>query len=282
MFTDLSPCTAAPTPSVTAPLGRAELATRLAELGVRPGQVLLVHASLRALGPVDGRGTGVVEALLDALGGPEHGTLAAFTASPENSTTSRLITTMTAGWSEDRVRAWREAMPPFDPLTTPASPTMGTLSELVRRHPGAVRSSHPQTSFAAVGARAVEITAVHDLECHLGERSPLGALYRLGAQVLTIGAPMGTFTGFHLADLRVGIEEVRHYGCKVKDGDGSRWCYFDGPLLDDVLFEELGTEVLARATGVTEGLIGGAWTRLVPMREAVDLAAEVLREWRAR
>ncbi|WP_406202199.1 AAC(3) family N-acetyltransferase [Kitasatospora sp. NBC_01560] len=281
MLIDVPLRTAVSAPSGIAPLGRAELADRFTGLGVGPGQVLLVHASLRALGPVEGGAT-VVEALLDALGGPERGTLVAFTASPENSITSRVVTTMTAGWSEDRMQAWRESLPPFDPLSTPASPTMGTLSELIRRHPGAVRSSHPQASFAAIGARAVDVTAVHDLECHLGERSPLGALYRLDARVLSIGAPMGTFTGFHLADVRAGIEEVRHYGCKVKDGDGSRWCYFDGPLLDDVQFEEVGAQVLARATGLTQGPVGGAPSRLIPMREAVDLATDVFRERRPR
>lgn len=251
-----------------------QLTDRLVEFGVRPGEVLLVQASLRALGPVAGGGDTVVAALLEVLG--PRGTLVAYTSTPENSSTSRLVTTMMRGWTPEQVSAWRAAMPPFDPDGTPASPTVGRLSELVRTHPGALRSSHPQSSFAAVGARAKEITELHELTCHLGERSPLGRLYEIGARVLTIGVPMAKFTAFHLADLRVPDGRVRHYGCVVRDGEGSRWIHFDGPHLDDLHFQELGDEVLRVATGVVEARIGGADCRLIPMREAVDLAVPVL------
>ena len=42
-------------------------------LGVRPGGVLLVHASLRSLGPVEGGPETVVQSLLEAIS--PHGTL---------------------------------------------------------------------------------------------------------------------------------------------------------------------------------------------------------------
>ncbi|MEU6231826.1 AAC(3) family N-acetyltransferase [Kitasatospora sp. NPDC047058] len=244
---------------------------------MRPGEVLLVQASLRALGPVAGDTT-VVDALLDALGGPEEGTLVAYTATPENSDTSRLVRTMTATWTPEQVAEWRAGMPPFDPAETPSSPTMGRLSELVRTHPGAVRSTHPQSSFAAVGARAKEITELHPLESHLGTDSPLGRMYEIDARVLSIGVEPAKFTAFHLADLRMPGIPVRHYGCVVKDGGRSHWVRFDGPLLDDLHFQVLGEEVLRRATGVVTGRVGAADCRLVPMREAVDLAVGILHE----
>jgi hypothetical protein len=42
--------------------------TQLRAVGVTPGQVLLVHASFRALRPAEGGPQGVLEALLEALG----------------------------------------------------------------------------------------------------------------------------------------------------------------------------------------------------------------------
>ncbi|MFJ6135933.1 aminoglycoside N(3)-acetyltransferase [Kitasatospora sp. NPDC092286] len=238
--------------------------------------VLHVQASLRALGPVAGGAATVVEALLDALGGPRRGTLVAYTATPENSATSRLHTTATAGLSPEQVAAYRARMPPFDPATTPCSPTMGALSEQIRTHPGALRSPHPQTSFAALGPLAREIAEQHPRESHLGPDSPLGRLYDLDARVLMIGVPMSRFTAFHLADLRLPDVPLREYRCLGPSG----WISFRAPDLDDLHFDALGREVLREARGVTERHVGGADCRLVPMREAVDLAVQVLRRSR--
>ncbi|MET8624799.1 AAC(3) family N-acetyltransferase [Kitasatospora sp. NPDC004669] len=252
-------------------LSAAVLADRFARLGVRPGMVLHVQASLRALGPVEGGPGGVVDALREALGA--EGTLVAYTATPENSSTSRIYQAAVAGLSPAEVDAYRARMPRFDPAGTPASPTMGALSEAVRTHPGALRSGHPQTSWAAVGPRAAEITGRHPLTSHLGPESPLGRLYDLDARVLMLGVPMARFTAFHLADLRQPDVRLREYRCVTPGG----WTGFQAPDLDDVHFADLGTRVLAAATGVTTARIGTADCRLVPVREAVDLADRFLR-----
>ncbi|MFJ8627766.1 aminoglycoside N(3)-acetyltransferase [Kitasatospora sp. NPDC093550] len=234
--------------------------------------MLHVQASLRRLGPVPGGAAGVIDALLDLLG-PE-GTLVAYTATPENSATSRIHQAAVAGRSPAEVADYQARMPRFDPATTPASPTMGALSEAIRTHRGALRSRHPQTSWAAVGRRAREITARHPDTCHLGVDSPLGRLYDLDARVLMIGVPMDRFTAFHLADLRLPDVAVREYRCVGEDG----WTAFEAPDLDDLHFGALGARVLRLARGVTTARIGGADCRLVPVREAVDLAERIRRE----
>ncbi|MFD0272764.1 aminoglycoside N(3)-acetyltransferase [Kitasatospora sp. NPDC127111] len=255
---------------------RSGLREELAALGVRPGRVLLVQAALRSLGPVRGGAATVVDALLDALNAPYQGTLVAYTATPANSATSREAAAATRGYSPAEVEAFRAGMPAFDPATTPSSVSMGVMSEIIRKHPGAVRSSHPQTSFAAIGRLARWITDDHPLDCHLGERSALGRLYELDAKVLMIGVPMARFTAFHLADLRMPDVTVREYRCRVREG----WIAFKAPDLDDLHFADLGEKVLERVTGATEGLVGGAFCRLIPIREAVDLAERILREER--
>ncbi|WP_317619978.1 AAC(3) family N-acetyltransferase [Streptomyces sp. CBMA156] len=250
------------------------LVPAFAGLGIRPGTVLHVQASLRALGPVPGGAVAMVGALLEVLG--PDGTLVAYTATPENSATSRVHQSATAGLSPAEVADYQAGMPRFDPATTPASPSMGALSEAIRTHPAALRSRHPQTSWAAVGRRAREVTEHHPLTSHLGPESPLGRLYALDARVLMLGVPMSRLTAFHLADLRMPDVPVREYRCVGPDG----WTTFRAPDLDDLHFGPLGAEVLRTARGITTGRIGTADCRLVPIREAVDLAEQILRRVR--
>ncbi|MBV2152458.1 AAC(3) family N-acetyltransferase [Kitasatospora sp. SUK 42] len=252
-------------------LATGQLARGLAELGVRPGTVLHVQASLRALGWVAGGAAGVADALLDTLG--SEGTLVAYTANPENSATSRIHKAAIAGLSPREVAAYLDGMPPYDPVGTPCSPTMGALSEEIRTRPGALRSSHPQTSWAALGPLAREITAHHALTSHLGPDSPLGRLYDLDARVLMLGAPMARFTAFHLADLRMPDVRISEFRCRGPEG----WITFRAPYLDDLHFADLGARVLRVATGVTTTRIGSAECHLIPVREAVDLATHILR-----
>lgn len=256
---------------------RAALLGDLRRLGVLPGEVLLVQASLRALGPVAGGPATVVGALLEALGGPERGTLVAYTATPENSDTSRLAARLTAGLSPAELTAHRDRLRAAYRPDGPCSPTMGALSEQIRTTPGALRSAHPQTSFAALGRYAAEVTAGHELTSHLGESSPLGRLYGLAAKVLMVGVPLSRFTAFHLADLRQGDPPRRRYGCVAEVAGRTDWVSFEAPDLDDLHFGALGEQVRREAHGIRAGRLGDAHCLLVPIVEAVDVATRVLR-----
>jgi len=250
---------------------------------VRAGDTLFVQSSLRGVGPVRGGAAAVVRALRRALG--PGGTLVAFTATPENSDTSRLYLNATAGLDPAGLARHRAAMPGFDPLTTPCSPTVGRLAEEIRTTPGALRSSHPQTSFAALGPAAEKIVWSHPLNSHLGEESPLGRLYEQGASALLIGVPDWLCTGYHLAEYRAPWRSTRGYNCVVADGSGGdrpgagragRWVHFDDLDLDDRHFPELGAAV-RREVAFGTGRIGDADSFLVPLAEAVDAAERWVR-----
>jgi hypothetical protein len=147
----------------------ASLSADLRALGVGAGDVVLLHASRRNVGFVAGGTQAIVHALLDVLA--STGTLVVPTHTPEN--------TDPAMWRKPPVpeswwRVIREQSPGFDPRLTPASRWMGVLAETVRTWPGAVRSDHPQVSFAAIGGHADDVTADHRLDDALGENSPLG------------------------------------------------------------------------------------------------------------
>ncbi len=253
--------------------GVGELTAQLREIGVAEGETLLVQASTRSLGPVADGSTGVVAALRAALG--RGGTLVAYTATPENSDTSRLHRTATAGLDARALARFRAAMPAFDRRTTRCSPSMGRLAEEIRTTPGALRSSHPQTSFAALGPAAGRLLDPHPLDCHLGPESPTGRLYEERARALLIGVPLWCCTAYHLADYWVPKLPSKRYGCVLKGPDGAaHWRHFDAPDLDDLHFPELAEAIRGRLGGrIRGGRLGDAACFLVPIAPAVDAAA---------
>ena len=176
----------------------------------------------------------------------------------------------------------RATLPAFDPALTP-SYGVGVLPEEVRTRPGALRSDHPQSSFAALGPAAALITAGHDLNCHLGEESPLARLEELSARVLLLGVGYSVCTSFHLAEYRVPGQGSREYGCAVDDGSGRRWHRYRDVDFDTSDFPALGeTYESLPDRPVTRGRIGTADARLFDLAPAVAYAAKWLTEHRAR
>jgi aminoglycoside 3-N-acetyltransferase len=224
---------------------REGLVRDLRALGVRSGQTLLVHASLRAIGWVDGGPAAVVAALRDSVG--EAGTIVMPATTQENSTTSRAHLKLIARKSPREVEEYRARMPAFDKLLTPA-PEAGKIAEALRTTLGAVRSDHPQSSFAAVGARAAGLMAGHELTSHLGEESPLGRLYDLkDAAVLMMGTGYESCSALHLGEYRyTDRPPKRDYECVVSFDGKPRWTNYRDVILDDEEFRLIGWQAEKR------------------------------------
>jgi aminoglycoside 3-N-acetyltransferase len=236
------------------------------ELGIRSGGVLMAHASLGGSGL---RPAAVRDTLLEVLG--PDGTLVVPAFTPANSDTSREYHAATSGMCEREKAGFRASMPPFDPATTPC-PTMGALAECVRTTPGAVRSVHPQTSFAGLGPRAAELLDDHDPSCHLGEYSPMARLYDADAQILLLRVGFEACTAFHLAEYRaVPAPPLRTYRCVVP---GQGWVEYKDLALDDGDFGAIGAR-LPRGL-VAERDVAGRRAVLVGMRDAVDTARDLM------
>ncbi|MFI6337656.1 aminoglycoside N(3)-acetyltransferase [Streptomyces sp. NPDC050535] len=249
------------TPPPTGPLvTRDTVRAQLLALGVRPGETLLTHSSLSSLGWVCGGAIGAVLGLLDALG--PDGTLVVPTQSGDLSDP--------ALWRNPPVpEEWwsviRATMPCYDPLVTPSG-GVGVIPETVRTWPGALRSAHPQTSFAAIGPRAAEITEGHATDCRLGERSPLARLEQLDARVLLLGTGYDTCTTFHLAEYRIPSSLVQ-LGRPTPGG----WEEVTEVSITSERFDELGSD-FERDRPVVRGRVGAADTRLFPVADAVAYA----------
>ncbi len=253
------------------PRTRASLGKDLQAIGVQAGTVLMVHCSLSAMGWVSGGAVTVLEALLDVLG-PE-GTL----VMPAHS--NQL--TDPANWVDPPAPvewhpAIRDTLPAYDLLRTPTR-GMGCVAELFRTWPGARRSAHPAYSVAALGRAAEQITALHPLDCPMGEASPLRTLYDLAAQILLIGVGYDTCTILHLAEHRALPEmPVAPEGAPMLKDGLRHWITYRMPEHDSDRFPAL-CAVLDSAPGTRLAKVGNAAARLLSAREAVERAVEGLK-----
>lgn len=228
-------------------VSRAELAAQLRALGVRPGGVLLVHSSFRAVRPVEGGPAGLVQALRSALG--PGGTL--------------VMPSWTGSGDE-----------PFEAATTPAAPDLGVVADTFWRLPGVLRSEHP-FAFAAAGPHAARIVSGPlPLPPHAPE-SPVGRVQELDGQVLLLGVGHDADTTLHLAELLAGVPYRVPKHCTVlRDGRPARVEYGEN---DHCCQRFTLADGWLRARGLQrEGRVGHAHARLVRARDVVDAALEAL------
>ncbi len=238
----------------------------LCALGVRPGAVVLVHASLRALGWVCGGPVAVIGAL-EAVVGPS-GTL----VMPAHS--GQL--TDPRDWRLPPVpEAWkpliRAAMPAYDPRSTPTR-GVGVIAEAFRAWPGTVRSVHPHVSFAAHGPEARAVCGGHALEFGLGERSPVARIYDLDGLVLLLGVGFASNTSLHLAEYRAdypGKRTIAQGAPVLRDGR-REWVTFSDLAISSDDFEELGVAFGSVPGRVTTGRVGAGAAMLMRQRDLVD------------
>jgi aminoglycoside 3-N-acetyltransferase len=251
---------------VPGPATRDSIARHLGRIGLGPGDTVLVHASMRSIGWVCGGATAVVAALLEVVGA--DGTVVTPAQTLDNRDPSR--------WAHAPVpeRWWpviRENLLPFDPAVTPST-GMGAVAERIRTWPGAARSAHPLTSFAAVGSGAADLMAGHALTSLLGEESPLARLDETDARVLLLGVGFDKCTAFHLAEYRIPSRSTFHGRSVVMTAAGRQWITYESIDLDDRDFGRLGADFEAKNGSVVRDKVGAATSRLFPLRAAVTFA----------
>jgi aminoglycoside N3'-acetyltransferase len=167
----------------------------------------MVHASLRAIGPVEGGAAAVVHSLEDAVG--SDGTLLMNLGARDD-----------YDWVNERPESERPALldqaPTFDALHTPADPGVGVLAEVFRRLPGTAVNDHPDARFGARGRLARQLLAEPlPWDDYYGPGSVLDRFTHAGGKVLRLGADPDTVTVLHLAEYRVDLpgkrRVVRHH-----------------------------------------------------------------------
>ena len=244
------------------------IASDLRSLGVEPGQTLLVHASLSALGWVCGGPPAVVDALQEVLG--TDGTLVMATHSPGNMDPSDMGNPpVPESWCD----TVREEMPPYRPALAPARAT-GAVAECFRSCPGVCRSAHPQHSFAAWGKHAGFVTAAHSLSGSLGEESPLARVYDLDGDILFLGTAHATNTSLHLAEYRADIDLGQETSATAMLVDGEReWVELEDLAIDDSDFPDCGAAFEeAHPEAVEAGTVGVGEAKRLSQTALIEFA----------
>lgn len=153
---------------------------QLQSLGIDAGDILMLHTSMRKVGPVAGGCGGLLAALQAAV-------------SPRGT----LLMVLCADESE-----------PFDALTSPVdTDDMGVFAEFFRTFPGVQVNDHAADRFAALGPDARFLLEPVPLHHYHGPGSVLERFTERNGRVLRLGANVDTVTLTHYAEYLCAVPE---------------------------------------------------------------------------
>ena len=257
---------------------RDELARDFRRLGVRPGDTIMLHASIRAVGPIAGGPDQIHLALEDALS--PAGTLVMYASCPQ------FVDEVGRGnLTPDEEREVLEKLPAFDARTARAQRDNGALVELFRTYPGSIANAHV-ARFVARGRQAAHLFSQQPWNYAFGAGSALERFVRLDGRILMLGSDHDTVTFLHYAEHVVDIPGKRIARFKVPIEEGGRRVWrdmeeFDSsdqgahPAWPERFFATIVDGYLA-ATGNAGGTVGNARSHLMDARGLLPYALDVM------
>jgi aminoglycoside 3-N-acetyltransferase len=257
---------------------RRQLADDFVRLGVIPGDVVMVHASVRAVGEVAGGPDQIHLALKDAL--TDDGTLMMYASCPD------YYDDVGRGHlSPGQEREIIEKLPAFDANTARAARDHGTLVEFLRTSPGSLVNPHV-ARFVVWGSRAPYLISEQPWDYAYGRGSALERFAAIGGRILLLGCDHDTVTLLHYAEHIVEIpgKRVARYQVPVNVHGTRVWRpmeEFDTsdqgahPNWPDRFFARTVDTYLAR-TKNEGGTVGEAPCCLFDARGLLEFALEVM------
>lgn len=257
---------------------RQTLADAFRALGVTAGDVVMLHASIRAVGAVAGGPDQIHLALKDAL--TPAGTLMMYASCPEH-----YDEVGRGNLTAEQERELLETLPAFDPLTARSARDNGALVELLRTYPGSLVNHHV-ARFVVWGAQAGYLISEQPWSYAFGHGSALERFARLGGKILLLGSDHDAVTFLHYAEHIADIPDKRvaRYRVPVKEQGARVWrameefdtsdegAHANWP---DRFFARLVHAYLAE-TGNRGGAVGDARSYLFEARGLLDFALPVM------
>jgi len=257
---------------------RSRLTADFRSLGVAPGDVVMVHASVRAVGKIAGGPDEIHLALKDAL--TSRGTLLMYAGCP------RYCDEVGRGnLTAEEESEVLDKLPPFDAETARADRDNGTLVEFLRTFPES-RVNHHVARFVAWGAQTDYLFSRQPWDYAFGRESALDRFVELKVKILLLGCDHDTVTFLHYAEHIVDIPDKRIARFKVpvlengarvwRDmaevntaGDGAHANWPDG-------FFATITDAHLAATSNRGGTVGDAQSYLLSARELLAFALPMM------
>ena len=258
---------------------REQLAADLRDIGVSRGDLLMVHASVRAVGEVAGGPDEIHLAIKDALG--SDGTLMMYASCP------RYVDEVGRGNLTPAEEAEvLEKLPAFDPVTARSARDNGALVEMLRSYPGSRVNAHP-ARFVVWGRDADYLLSRQPWDYAFGRDSALERFVERDGKILFLGCDRDTVTFLHYAEHIVDIPDKRIARFKVPVLENGRRVWRDMEEFNtagdgvhanwpDRFFAQIVDSHLA-ATGNRGGMIGDAQSYVLRARALLDAALPAMR-----
>lgn len=257
---------------------RQQLADAFRALGVAAGDVVMLHASVRAVGEVAGGPDEIHLALKEAL--TSEGTLMMYAGCP-----SHVDDVGRGGLTPREEAEILEKLPPFDPQTARSARDHGVLVEFLRTFPGSRVNRHP-ARFVAWGKHTPELFSSQPWDFAFGRGSALDRLVDLDGRILLLGSDHDAVTFLHHVEHVADIPERRVARFKVPVLEDGARVWRDMAEFDtsdrgahrnwpDRFFARIVGGYL-RETGNGGGRVGDAPSFLIPARELLEFARAVM------
>jgi aminoglycoside 3-N-acetyltransferase len=257
---------------------RPQLAADLRALGVAAGDVVMVHASVKAIGDIAGGPDEIHLALKDAL--TPDGTLLMYASCPQ------YVDEVGRGnLSPREEREVLDKLPAFDAATARAARDNGTLVEFFRSYPGARVNDHV-ARFVAWGRQAAYLFSSQPWDYAFGRDSALDRFVALDGKILLLGCDHDTVTFLHYVEHVADIPDKRVARFKVPVKENGVRVWRDMEEYDtsaagvhanwpDRFFAKIVDSHLA-ASGNRGGRVGDAPSFLFAARELLNFATPLM------
>lgn len=242
-------------------INRAELIEQFKATGLKQGDTVLIHSSMKSFGYVEGGANTVVRSLNAAIG--KEGTI--------------IVPTLT-GRREDS-----KACPPeYDTLNTKS--WTGIIPETVRNMEGAIRSLHPTHSAVAIGSRKLWVTSGHEnSKSPCDENSPYYKNAVIKGYIVLAGVDQESNTSIHSCEEIAAVpyhlqKDVLDINIKGYDGSQitvtNRLHNWEKPETNfnklDELFEKKGI--------MKKYMVGNSLLRLINAQDMFDFTINLLKK----
>lgn len=186
---------------------KTEIISRLKEVGLQHGDVVMVHSALSKMGYVERGANSVIDAFKEVVGNDGTIMMPAFPA---------------IGFNYD----YLNTQPVFDINQTPSK--MGVVTEIFRKQNDIIRSLHPTDSVVAFGEQASYLTKDHFGQLTpYNSKSPFYRLCELKGKIVLIGVDFNSLTNLHtledaVENFKYPVYHEQQFDCTLIDEKGTK------------------------------------------------------------